>query len=32
MFLSATDRFIPEMHLEQPSFKYSACGEYTEKK
>ena len=24
-FLSAGDKFIPEMHLKQPRFVYSAC-------
>ena len=23
------DRFMPEMHLKQPGFKYSACGPFT---
>ena len=31
-FLLAGDRFMPEIHLNQPNFKYSACGEFTEKK
>ena len=25
-FLLAEDRFMPEMHLRQPGFTYSACG------
>ena len=25
-FLLAGDKFMPEMHLEQPGFTYSACG------
>ena len=34
-FLSAGDKFMPEMHLRQPSalckseFRYSACGPFT---
>ena len=24
-FLSAGDKFMPEMHLRQPGFSYSAC-------
>ena len=30
--LSAGDKFIPEMHLKQPRFKYSACGPFTKSK
>ena len=25
-FLLAGDKFMPEMHLRQPQFTYSACG------
>ena len=25
-FLLAGDKFMPEMHLKQPRFTYSACG------
>ena len=28
-FLLAGDRFMPEMHLRQPQFTYSACGPFT---
>ena len=28
-FLLAGDKFIPEMHLRQPGFTYSACGPST---
>ena len=28
-FLLAGDKFIPEMHLRQPSFTYSAWGPFT---
>ena len=28
-FLLAGDKFIPEMHLRQPQFVYSACGPFT---
>ena len=31
-FLLAGDKFIPEMHLEQPAFTYSACGTFTKNK
>ena len=27
-FLLAGDKFMPEMHLKQPGFTYSACGPY----
>ena len=27
--LLAGDKFIPKLHLEQPGFKYSACGPFT---
>ena len=30
--LSAGDKFMPEMHLKQPGFTYSACGPFTENK
>ena len=26
------DKFMPEMHLKQPGFTYSACGPFTKKK
>ena len=28
-FLLAGDKFMPEMHLRQPEFAYSACGPFT---
>ena len=28
-FLLAKDKFMPEMHLRQPGFTYSACGPFT---
>ena len=31
-FLLAGDKFMPEMHLKQPEFTYSACGPFTKKK
>ena len=31
-FLLAGDRFVPEMHLRQPGFTYSACGPCTKNK
>ena len=31
-FLLAGDRFMPEMHLRQPGFRYSACGPFTKNK
>ena len=31
-FLLVGDKFIPEMHLEQPGFTYSACGPFTKNK
>ena len=31
-FLLAGDRFVPEMHLRQPGFTYSACGPFTKNK
>ena len=27
-FLLAGDKFIPEQHLQQPAFTYSACGPF----
>ena len=29
-FLLAGDKFMPEMHLKQPGFTYSACGPFKE--
>ena len=31
-FLLAGDKFIPEMHLKQPGFTYSACATFTKNK
>ena len=31
-FLLAGDKFMPEMHLKQPGFIYSACGPFTRNK
>ena len=31
-FLLAGDKFIPEMHLKQPGFTYTACGPFTKNK
>ena len=31
-FLVAGDKFIPEMHLKQSQFVYSACGPFTRNK
>ena len=31
-FLLAGDKFMPEMHLEQPQFTYSACRPFTKNK
>ena len=31
-FLLAADKFMPEMHLRQPGFTYSACGPFTKHK
>ena len=31
-FLLAGDTFMPEMHLRQPGFTYSACGQFTKNK
>ena len=30
-FLLAGNKFMPEMHLRQPGFTYSACGPFTKK-
>ena len=31
-FLLGGDKFMPEMHLKQPGFTYSACGSFTKNK
>ena len=31
-FLLVGDTFMPEMHLRQPGFTYSACGAFTKNK
>ena len=31
-FLLAGDKFMPQMHLKQPGFIYSACGSFTRNK
>ena len=31
-FLLAEDKFMPEMHLRQPGFIYSACGPFAKNK
>ena len=31
-FLLAGDKLMPEMHLRQPGFTYSACGSFTKNK
>ena len=31
-FLLVGDMFMPEMHLRQPLFTYSACGPFTKNK
>ena len=31
-FFLTGDKFMPEMHLKQPGFTYSACGPFTENK
>ena len=31
-FLLVGDKFMPEMHLRQPGFTYSACGPFTKHK
>ena len=30
--LGGDDKFMPEMHLNQPGFTYSACGPFTKSK
>ena len=31
-YLLAGDKFMPELHLKQPGFTYSACGPFTRNK
>ena len=31
-FLLSVDKFIPKLHLRQPGFTFSACGDFTKKK
>ena len=31
-FLLVSDKFMPEMHLKQPGFTYSACGPFSKNK
>ena len=31
-FLLVGDKFMPDMHLKQPGFTYSACGLFTKNK
>ena len=31
-FLLVGDKSMPEMHLKQPGFTYSACGQFTKNK
>ena len=31
-FLLVANKFLPEMHLKQPGFTYSACGPFTKNK
>ena len=31
-FFLAGNKFMPEMHLRQPGFTYSACGPFTKNK
>ena len=31
-FLLEGDKFMPEMHLRQPEFMYSACGSFAKNK
>ena len=31
-FLLAADKFMPQMHLKQPGFTYSACGQFIKNK
>ena len=30
-FILARDTFMPDIHLKQPRFTYSACGPFTQK-
>ena len=30
-FLLVADKFMPDLHLKQPGFTYSACGPFTKK-
>ena len=32
IFLLEGDKFMPEIHLKQPAFTYSACGTFTKNK
>ena len=32
IFLLACNKFMPEMHLKQPDFTYSACGSFAKNK
>ena len=32
IFLLEGDKFMPEIHLKQPGFTYSACGIFTKNK
>ena len=32
IFLLEGDKFMPEIHLKQPGFTYSACGTFTKNK
>ena len=31
-FLFGGDKFMPKMHLKQPGFTFSACGQFTKNK
>ena len=31
-FLFSVDKFIPKLHLRQPGFTFSACGNFSKKK
>ena len=31
-FSLAGDKFMPDMHLRQPGYTYSACGQFTKNK
>ena len=31
-FLLSGDKFVPRMHLKQPEFTYSVCGQFTKNK